>query len=64
MSKELTREDLHWIEIVRRSIDGLAAIAEVEADGCENKWIAMQSSLEEIREIVVSIIDDYKERLA
>lgn len=49
--------------MVRRTVDGLAAMAEVQAEGCENEWIAMQSSLETLRDTVDCVLADYKERM-
>lgn len=59
----LSDEDVRWVEIVRRSIDGLAAIAEGNAEGCEEEWMAMQYGLQSARTIVDSIIKDYKDRI-
>ena len=56
-------EDLHWLEIVRRAVDGTAAIAEANAEGCSTEWMAMQYSLESTKDIIDSIIKDYRERL-
>jgi hypothetical protein len=59
----LNSEDVRWLEIVRRTVDGLAAMAEAMAEGCDTEWIAMQSSLETLRDTVDSILKDYKERI-
>ena len=59
----LTDEDLRWAEIVRRSVDGLAAIAEGNAEGCDTEWMAMQYGLLSVCAIVDSIIKDYKQRI-
>lgn len=59
----LTAEDLRWAEIVRRSIDGLAAIAEAYAESCETDWCAMHYGLESVRAIIDDTIKSYKERI-
>ena len=60
----LCSEDVRWMEIVRRTVDGLAAMAEAKAEGCDTDWIAMQASLETLRDYIVDgIIIDYKERM-
>ena len=59
----LTEEDVRWVEIVRRSLDGLAAIAEANAEGLETEWCAMHYSLLSVREIVDDIIEDMRNRM-
>ena len=59
----LNSEDVRWAELLRRSIDGLAAIAEAQAEGCETEWVAMHNGLETVLDIFDGIIKDYKERI-
>ena len=59
----LSSEDVRWLNMVRRTVDGLAAMAEAMAEGCDTEWIAMQSSLETLRDTVDSILKDYKDRI-
>ena len=59
----LTGEDVRWTEIVRRSVDGLAAIAESNAEGCDVSWMAMEYGLESVRELLDQILKDYNERI-
>jgi hypothetical protein len=59
----LNSEDVRWLEIVRRTVDGLAAMAEAMAEGCEREWMAMLYSLESLRETVGEILKDYKTRI-
>jgi hypothetical protein len=51
------------MEIMRRTVDGLAAMAETMAEGCEAEWMGMFYSLETLRDTVDSILKDYKERI-
>lgn len=60
---QLTAEDVHWVETVRRSVDGLAAIADANADGCATEWFAMVYGLESVRNILEGILKDYEERI-
>jgi hypothetical protein len=59
----LNSEDVRWVEIVRRSVDGLAAMAEAMAEGCESEWMGMLYSLLTLRDTVDSVLKDYKERI-
>ena len=61
--KLLNEEDLRWVKVVRKGVDGLAAISEAHAEGCETEWMAMHYSLESVSEILDGIIADYRERL-
>ena len=63
LSHIVAEEDLRWLEIIRRSIDGLAAIAEANAYGCETEWLAMQYGLEAARDIIDGTIEEFKNRL-
>lgn len=60
---KLTHEDLRWVKIISRSIDGLAAIAEANAEGCDTEWMAMQYSLEAVKNIMDSVMADFKDRM-
>lgn len=60
----LNSEDVRWVEVVRRTVDGLAAMAEVQAEGCETEWMGMFYSLLTLRDTVDGILSDYKERIA
>ena len=59
----LTSEDLRWVEIVRRTVDGLAAFAETHAESCDTGWMAMHLSLEDLTDTIQIIADEYKGRL-
>lgn len=59
----LCSEDVRWVEIVRRTVDGLAAMAEAQAEGCESEWMGMFYSLDTLRDTVDGILKDYKERI-
>ncbi len=60
---QLTAEDIHWAETVRRAVDGLAAIADANADGCATEWLAMVYGLESVRHILDDTLKDYEERI-
>ena len=49
--------------MVRRSIDGIAAIAESQSDGCEAEWLGVMYSLETVRNSIDEIIKDFKNRI-
>ena len=59
----LTDEDIRWTEIVRRSVDGLAAIAESNSEGCDVSWLAMEYGLESVRDLLDQILKDFTERI-
>lgn len=59
----LTDEDVRWAEVVRRSVDGLAAIAESNAEGCDVSWLAMEYGLESVRDLLDQILKDFTERI-
>ena len=61
--EELTGEDVRWAQIVLRSIDGLAAIAEAHAEACETEWLGMQCLLEDLRETQKGIVEDFENRI-
>lgn len=57
----LNNEDLRWLQMIRQVVDGLQAQAEIQAEACDRKWMAMQYSLEGLSETIESCIVDYKE---
>lgn len=56
-------EDRHWLELIRRQVDGLAAFAEARAEGCESVWMGMQGLLEELKDTVKMMVEDLDKRL-
>jgi hypothetical protein len=61
--KLLTDEDIRWAKIAKRSVDGLAAIAEAHAEACDKEWMGMQYLLEDLRETIDTIVQDFASRL-
>lgn len=59
----LTDEDVRWTEMVRRSVDGLAAIAEANSEGCDTEWLAMLYGLGSVCDTLDNILKNYKERI-
>lgn len=59
----VSEEDIRWVEIVRRSVDGLAAFAEAQGESCDSAWMGMQYMLEELRTTLDTIVEDFKQRI-
>ena len=58
----LSYEDVRWMDIVRRTVDGLAATAESMSESCDVEWMAMQYSLETLRDTVDEMLKGFRER--
>lgn len=52
------QEKMRWLNNLRRQIDGLAAQAEAQSEGCESEWMCMQYGLENALALLDSIIDE------
>ena len=60
---KINSEDIRWMELVLRTIDGLAAQAEMQDEACDPEWMAMQYGLESARDILKEQINDFKQRI-
>lgn len=59
----ISADDVRWMEIILRQVDGLAALAEAQAESCNREWMSMQYSLETIAEMLKENINNMKERI-
>lgn len=55
--------NLRWLTMYKKTVVGLAALAEQHAEGCETGWLAMMYGLEDLAETMDIDIKDREERL-
>ena len=46
--RDLRDNDTEWLDRYRRTVVGLAAFAEIQAETCDEKWMGMHYMLEEL----------------